>query len=185
MRDYIGSADAWWIWRGTEKSYNALIKSKLRDSMYVSPQMARGITLERDIIDQCVSRKVEYQKKVQHEFLDYCSATLDGLSPRLVIEAKTSVNDAPDGAEGLIEDYPKYFYQVQWQMWVSNTIEAVILWCKCPPIDSEESPFDETGALDIEIIYIFADQFVFKAFENNAREFWPLWEKAKEGHRYG
>ena len=49
MRDYIGSADAHYIYKG---NYASLIKSKLRDSSFMSAHMTRGLALEQDIIKQ-------------------------------------------------------------------------------------------------------------------------------------
>ncbi|MCL2806658.1 MAG: YqaJ viral recombinase family protein [Coriobacteriia bacterium] len=187
MRDYIGSADAYNIYIG---SYDSLIKSKLADSGYMSDEMIRGIRLERDIIEQfCLAEEheeVELQVSIKR---DYCRATLDGLirSASLVIEAKTSKYDCP---LNLMKDYPRYYYQVQWQLWLLGLEEkvepfGVLLWCKCPQIDSGKSPYDEEGHLDITVIKIAPDASVHEVFEKNSREFWVKWREAKVGTKRG
>ena len=184
MRDYIGSADAYDIFKG---NYVSLIKSKLTDNQFVSAAMARGIQLERDIVEQWCSdngiAEVEGQVQITNEKLPYSHSTLDALAKvkksQLIIEVKTSKEKAPKDQGALFLKYPKYFYQVQKQMWDSGIKRAVILWCKCPDIESNESPYDEDGRLDITAIYIPYSPDVTKVFATNCPLFWKEWEAAK------
>lgn len=188
-RDYIGSADAHAIYGGR---YDALIRSKMKDSDFKSARMQRGLTLERDIIEQyrdsgihglSVEATLDFQVRVTHPEMDFCKATLDGLlvdgPARIITEAKTSEHEAPEDEQDLMVKYSNYYYQVQWQMWLEGC-GAVVLWCKCPPMESEESPYDEDGWLDITEIPVTPNPAVWKVFEASAPEFWEQWERAKE-----
>jgi hypothetical protein len=191
-RDYIGSADAYDIYK---RNYDALIRNKLKDSNFLSAAMSRGILLERDIIEQyaqglgldSVFWQVQYRDT---EFLiPYCSCTLDGLANLSnddeapdweVWEVKTSKNDCPATLTDLKAKYPRYYYQVQFQMWRTGVQKAKILWCKCPDAETSENVYDEDGKLDITIMDIPFARVVKGYFTRNSKEFWKEWTVAKE-----
>lgn len=188
MRDYIGSADAWHIYR---ENYASLAKSKMKDSSFTNEAMSRGIMLEKDILFQTYKEDdLETQKRICHESMSYCSATLDGYHTKInrILEVKTSIYSMPN-IFLLIRKFPQYYVQVQWQIWVmgknreagimSGYKDAEIIWCKCPE-SYEESPYDENGYLDIDYMIIEPDNQLFDIFEENAPKFWKFWEEYKK-----
>jgi hypothetical protein len=180
MRDYIGSADAIYIYK---KNYVGLIKNKLREDNGMNPRMSRGVFLENDAIEQAlldVYENIEYQAEIRHPALSYCMCHVDALADGRIFEVKTSEKDIPSNVECLIQFYPNYYAQIQWQMWCGWKKEACLLWVRCPPIDSDESPYDEYGDLDIKTLIIQKDELLFRSFNDNAPEFWKQWESARD-----
>ena len=189
-RDYLGSADAYDVFHGR---YEQLAASKLKDSGFVSDQMQRGIQLERDVLEQYASSipdswYIDSQVRVESDRKGvpaYCKATLDGMTMREKfdgvenIEVKTSEKECPEDEADLKAKFPKYWYQVQWQAWIDLIKENMVLWCKCPPIASEESPYDDEGLLDVTELAVKPDPETWEVFEKNAPEAWAVWEKAK------
>lgn len=202
MRDYIGSADAYNIFIG---SYDPLIRSKLKDSSFMSARMQRGLNLETDVLEQYAAELAEYCGFEMKEILSqvryegggsgltklvpkYCKSTCDGVATyaycekvvREIWEVKTSEADCPETEVDLKLEYPKYYYQVQWQMWCSGLRDATVVWCKCPPIDSGESAYNDRGELEIHSIEVEYDESVAKVFAENAPRFWEKWEEARD-----
>lgn len=184
MRDYIGSADAYYIFRG---NYDGLIKSKLRDSSVCNSKMLRGLSLEREILEQVsVGHWITLQERIVHAELGYCKCTCDAVSEgQVILEAKTSeAMVVPESTEDLRVKWPSYYYQVQWQLWCAMShgtpYGAAVVWCKCPAIETGESPFDEDGMLDLTMIEVRPDMQAFVRFQENAPKFWEKWMEAKE-----
>lgn len=181
-RDYIGSADAYDIYRGGDE---ALIKSKLRDSDCMSEKMHRGVMLEGEVLDfleEVWEVSIERQVTICASALGFkfCHATLDGriAGGCIPIEVKTSQHDSPADELELLRDYPSYYYQVQWQIWLAEEGKGTVAWCKVPE-DVNESPYDEYDQLDVNVFDVHADPDVFAVFAKNAPCFWARWCKAK------
>lgn len=201
MRDYIGSADAYHIFK---ENYTSLMKSKLADNQFVSDAMARGIMLERDIVEQYAidnnAENVGLQLEFQSALYDYCKCTVDAFAEvevktrkmrgvknaiereffQEIWEVKTSKEPCPKDQGKLMDKYPQYWYQVQYQMWVSGIERAKILWCECPDVKSEESPYDEDGKLNIKTLEVPYNSELEKVWTKNCPEFWQQWTIEKE-----
>ena len=181
-RDYIGSADAYAIYRG---NYEGLINSKLRDSNFMSDAMKLGKQMELDILEQVSFQNgkapFDHQAYFEKKGLEFCRSHVDGLFHRRdIAEVKTSKYDSPESLEELKTKYPQYYYQVQWQLWCAGPgYQACIIWCKVPDPESGKSPYD-TEFFDLTKIVVPEDRDAFDTFEINAREFWVRWTRAKE-----
>jgi hypothetical protein len=96
---------------------------------------------------------------------------------------KTSKFDAPSDEEELTSKYLKYYYQVQFQMWVSGFRNAFILWCLCSEGEDFNGqplmPYDEEGRLSITAIPIGWDPDIGDIFEAECPRFWKQWIKAR------
>lgn len=191
-RDYIGSADAYDIYKG---NFDSLIKSKMDDKDYVSPRMHRGIVLEQEVLEQFARKigpeellakvRTDTDLPIQIGVCDHCHAELDGLATyesgtQEVWEVKTSEKKAPTNEAELRSKYPRYYYQVQFQMWTSGVPSSLILWCQVPHIDSDECELNEDGELDIKPIRIKYNVSVVTKFWENCPKFWEAFEKAKQ-----
>jgi hypothetical protein len=144
--------------------------------------MTRGIYLENEIVAGTFGGIVgiKFQERFSHKekpYSNYCNCTCDAIkNNEEIIEVKTSEKDPP---ENLRKEYPHYYAQVQWQMWVTGLNKATILWCKCPPIDSGESAYNEKGELEVYGDIVEKDEEMISIFEKNAPVFWKMWRRAR------